>query len=297
MKLQDKYIIIEEIGSGSFGEVYKGRTINNSVDIAIKVENIQKTKRIEHEYKVYKLMTKRGVKHIIPKLIDFIVTPKYCFLCLQMLGKSLDDIFNEHSHSFNIETVLSLAVTFIYIIKHVHQSGFIHRDIKPSNFLIGYNDPQNIYIMDFGLAKKYIDSQNNHIKFREGRSMIGTVRYCSINMHLGLEPSRRDDLESIGYMLVFFAKGKLPWQGLKKRKNQNHFDNIGEVKMCTNLNVLCDGLPDCFKEYIMYCRNLSFNQEPDYDYLIDMFYQTKEDYSSFEWIKDSDTIVNEKINN
>lgn len=270
MQLQDKFILLEEIGSGSFGEVYKGKSKDTGIEVAIKVENIEKTKRIEHEYKVYKLLNKKGVQFIIPKLIDYIVTPKYHFLCIEMLGKSLEDVFNENNKIFSIKEVLSLGLKLITIIRFIHEAGFIHRDIKPSNFLMGLNN-SNLYIMDFGLAKKYISSKGEHISLKEGRSMIGTVRYCSINMHFGLEPSRRDDLESIGYMLIYFAKGYLPWQGLKKIKNVSSYERIGDVKVCTSLSDLCKDLPECFSKYILYCRQLGFKEEPDYDYLLNLF--------------------------
>lgn len=285
MRLKDNYLIIEQIGSGSFGDVYKGKDIKSGGEIAVKVENSEKNKRIKHEFKVYRYLKTKGIINNVPKIIDFVVTPKYNFMCMEMLGKSLDDVFNDLDNKFSIETVVDLAIDIIKIIRDVHKGGFIHRDIKPSNFLIGKNDPEKIYIMDFGLAKKLYDSDGNHIKFREGRSMIGTVRYCSINMHLGLEPSRRDDMESIGYMLIYFAKGHLPWQGLKKTKHIDHLENIGEVKMCTNLSKLCSGLPNCFKDYIIYCRNLKFTEEPDYESMIDNFMKYKKiSNNSYEWL-------------
>uniref|UniRef100_A0A6C0AD57 non-specific serine/threonine protein kinase n=1 Tax=viral metagenome TaxID=1070528 RepID=A0A6C0AD57_9ZZZZ len=287
MKLSDNYLIIEQIGSGSFGDVYKGRDIKNNKDIAIKVENITKTKRIRHEYKVYKYLKENGVIEKVPKIVDYITTPKYNFMCMEMLGKSIDDIFNDLDRKFKIETVLKLGIDIVNIIKVIHKGGFIHRDIKPSNFMVGKEDSNKVYILDFGLAKKLYDNTGNHIRFREGRSMIGTVRYCSINMHLGLEPSMRDDLESVGYMLIYLAQGKLPWQGLKKTKDQSQVDCIGEVKMCTSLAKLCEGLPDCFKEYIIYTRKLKFDEQPDYEYLIklfDKYLNLKDKENKYEWV-------------
>jgi casein kinase I family protein HRR25 len=174
------------------------------------------------------------------------------------------------------------------LLENLHSTNFIHRDIKPNNFLIGRENNENhIYITDFGLSKRFMIN-NKHIPFRDKRSLIGTTRYASINMHIGIEPSRRDDLESLGYVLVYFIKGILPWQGLPKKKGISNIEQIGEVKMCTNLDTLCKGIPNCFKEHIKYCRNLKFDEEPDYKYLQSLYKNTCTELNitpSFEWIK------------
>lgn len=268
--LSDDYLFLKKIGSGSFGEVYIAEYKNGGY-VAAKVEDRKKTPRIITEYKIYEYLHKKGFKFGLPKVYEFFQTRDFNIMFMQLLGPSLEDLVKRYEKRFQIETVLLLADQLICLLQNLHKCNFIHRDIKPNNFLIGRGKEKNqIFIMDFGLSKKYI-SRNEHIKFRDKRSLIGTARYASINMHLGIEPSRRDDLESVGYMLIYFLKGKLPWQGLQKVKGRSNIDRIGEVKMCTSLDSLCEDLPNCFKDYLKYCRSLKFDESPDYKYLKTLF--------------------------
>lgn len=268
-RLSDNYTIIKKIGSGSFGEVYLAQH-NSGGYAAAKIEDKNKTPRILNEYKIYRYLHKHGFRRGLPKIYDFIETSDYNIMFMQLLGPSLDDLFVQHDKRFKLPTIMMLADQLITLLENMHSLSFIHRDIKPNNFLIDRDNKNQIYIMDFGLSKRYIE-KNRHMSYRDRRSLIGTARYASINMHMGIEPSRRDDLESVGYMLVYFAIGKLPWQGLKKKKGMSNIDQIGDVKMCTSLDTLCENLPSCFKEYIKYCRSLKFDETPDYNYMRDLF--------------------------
>lgn len=269
--LIDSYIIIEEIGSGSFGDVYIAKSKKTDSMVAVKVESKKDNSRIINEYKVYKRLNKLGFTKGIPQVYDLIQTSNYNIMCMELLGPSLEDVYNNHNRKFEPITILKLGIDMVNLLEKMHNTGFIHRDIKPNNFLIGKDEDKNkLYIMDFGLSKRYM-VKGKHIKMQEGKSLIGTARYASINMHMGIEPSRRDDLESVGYMLIYFFLPKLPWQGLKKQKNANHIKIIGEKKICTNLNTLCENVPNCFKEYIIYCRGLKFDETPDYSYLKELF--------------------------
>lgn len=281
----EKYIILEMIASGSFGEVYVAINRENGEFIAAKVENKNnRSIQIPKEFHIYKYLHKNNYTIGVPKIFDLYQTPKFNIMFMQLLGVCLEDLFNKYNRRFKLPTVLLLALKLIDLIENLHNSGYIHRDIKPNNFLIGRgNDIKKIYILDFGLSKKYIN-KGKHMEFKTGKSLTGTTRYVSINTHLGFEPSRRDDLESIGYMLVYFLKGSLPWQGLKQKKITKL---IGDKKLSTSLDDLCKDLPDCFKYFLDYCRKLKFDQKPDYKYLKNMFINCCKNYQiipKFEWI-------------
>lgn len=158
-------------------------------------------------------------------------------------------------------------------IEYVHSKSFVHRDIKPDNFLMGLGKRANqVNIIDFGLAKKYRDAKTHlHIPYRENKNLTGTARYASINTHLGIEQSRRDDLESLGYVIMYFLRGALPWQGLKAATKKLKYEKISERKMSTPIEVLCKGFPQEFVTYFQVCRSLRFEDKPDYNYLRNMF--------------------------
>ena len=286
-QLLNDYIIIEQIGSGSFGEVYLAEYKKGGY-VAVKVEDKKKAKRIYNEYKIYRYLQTCNFAVGLPKIYDYLQSPDYNIMVMQLLGPSLEDLFNKYNRKFKLSTVFMLANQLIYLLRQLHTSEYIHRDIKPNNFLIGRDKNMGqLYMMDFGLSKKYT-MNDKHIKFRDKRSLIGTARYASVNMHMGFEPSRRDDLESVGYMLIYFLKGVLPWQGIKKQKGNEHLETIGEIKMCTNLEQLCENIPNCFKEYIIYCKKLKFDEKPDYDYMGNLFNNSMNKLNiipSFEWVK------------
>lgn len=275
-RVSNEYEIIKKVGSGSFGEVYLTKMLSNGHLVASKIEekdgNIQNSK-IFDEYKIYKKLKLKGFDKGIPKIYSFYETPKFNVLVMELLGDNLDSIFNKYNKKFELCIILKIGYEIINLIEKIHNCGFIHRDIKPNNFMFGIGKKKlELYILDFGLSKKFIKN-NKHIEYKTNKSLVGTARYTSINIHLGIEPSRRDDLESIGYMLIYFLKGTLPWQGIKKKKNVDHLELISDSKLATSLNKLCQDIPRQFYEYIEYTRKLTFDENPDYKYLKDLFLQ------------------------
>ncbi|XP_076021149.1 casein kinase I isoform X1 [Genypterus blacodes] len=271
LRVGNKYRLGRKIGSGSFGDIYLGANIVTGEEVAIKLECVKtKHPQLHIESKFYKMM-QGGVG--IPSIKWCGAEGDYNVMVMELLGPSLEDLFNFCSRKFSLKTVLLLADQMISRIEYIHSKNFIHRDVKPDNFLMGLGKKGNlVYIIDFGLAKKYRDARTHqHIPYRENKNLTGTARYASINTHLGIEQSRRDDLESLGYVLMYFNLGSLPWQGLKAATKRQKYERISEKKMSTPIEVLCKGYPSEFSTYLNFCRSLRFDDKPDYSYLRQLF--------------------------
>uniref|UniRef100_A0AAR2M649 non-specific serine/threonine protein kinase n=1 Tax=Pygocentrus nattereri TaxID=42514 RepID=A0AAR2M649_PYGNA len=271
LRVGSKYRLGRKIGSGSFGDIYLGSNIATGEEVAIKLECVKtKHPQLHIESKFYKMM-QGGVG--IPSIKWCGAEGDYNVMVMELLGPSLEDLFNFCSRKFSLKTVLLLADQMISRIEYIHSKNFIHRDVKPDNFLMGLGKKGNlVYIIDFGLAKKYRDARTHqHIPYRENKNLTGTARYASINTHLGIEQSRRDDLESLGYVLMYFNLGSLPWQGLKAATKRQKYERISEKKMSTPIEVLCKGYPSEFSTYLNFCRSLRFDDKPDYSYLRQLF--------------------------
>ncbi|XP_042053667.1 casein kinase 1-like protein 10 isoform X2 [Salvia splendens] len=260
-----------KIGCGSFGELYLGVNIQTGEELAVKLESVRtKHPQLHYESKIYMIL-QGGTG--VPNLKWFGVENEYNIMVIDLLGPSLEDLFNYCNRKFSLKTCLMLADQLINRVEYTHSRGFLHRDLKPDNYLMGLGRKANqVYIIDFGLAKKYRDLQTHrHIPYRENKNLIGTARYASVNTHLGVEQSRRDDLESIGYILMYFLRGSLPWQGLKACTKKQKYDRISEKKMLTPIEGLCKSYPSEFVSYFHYCRALRFEDKPDYSYLKKLF--------------------------
>jgi len=194
---------------------------------------------------------------------------------MELLGRNLETIFNYCNRKFSLKTVLLLLDQMVRALERLHTKSYVHRDIKPENFVIGVGKKEGmVNLIDFGLSRRFRDKISGlHTPYRVQKSFIGTVRYASINAHFGVEQSRKDDLESLGHVMLYFLKGSLPWQNIKEENKAKKYEEIMKKKISTPLNVLCKDLPEEFQQYMTYCRGMKFNQRPDYRYIIRIFKQ------------------------
>ena len=270
IRVGGRYRLGKKIGTGAFGEIFEGTDIFDNSSVAIKLEhNSVKYPQLLFEAKLLKSIPSTG----IPVMHWFGIAGEYNAMVMDLLGQNLEDLYNYCAKNFTLKTIIMIIIQMIERLKHVHDNHYIHRDIKPENFLIGKdNTEKTIYLIDFGLAKRYRDEYTQiHIPLKENRNLTGTARYASCNAHNGLEQSRRDDMESIAYVILYFFRKKLPWQGLKcKDKNEKHA-KIKELKMSITPEKLFEGIPKEFADYLTMVKKLGFEDEPAYKSYIQMF--------------------------
>jgi serine/threonine protein kinase len=257
--INNKYKIIEQIGSGSFGEIYKGENTRTNEFVAIKIEPISSNyKLLKNESIIYQYLTNTTG---IPNVKWFGKDETNYYMVINLLGDSLQTIKNVKGN-FSLKLVLQIGIQIITILKTIHDKGLVHRDIKPDNFLLS-KDVKNkqLYIIDFGFCKTYINN-DAHIELKRTNSIIGSLTYASINSHNLIELSRRDDLESLGYMLIYLYKGNLEWQKIEDSKRIV----LMKQNIVNNRNI-----PEIFCDYLKCVRCLEFEEQPNYNLLMDMF--------------------------
>ncbi|KAH9030945.1 kinase-like protein [Lactarius hengduanensis] len=267
------YRVGKKIGEGSFGVIFEGVNLLNSQSVAIKFEPRKaEAPQLRDECRSYRILA--GCTGI-PQIYHFGQEGLHNILVIDLLGPSLEDLFDMCGRKFSIKTVCMAARQMITRVQTIHDKNLIYRDIKPDNFLVGRPGTKVanlVHVVDFGMAKQYRDPKTKqHIPYRERKSLSGTARYMSINTHLGREQSRRDDLESLGHVFMYFLRGSLPWQGLKAATNKQKYEKIGEKKQTSPIKELCEGFPEEFGIYLNYVRKLGFEETPDYEFLRELF--------------------------
>lgn len=229
-----RFRLLRMLGSGSFGEVYSGEQISDGEIVAIKLEPIKNSNdQLLYESRVYKQM-QGGIG--IPRLRWYGQDGKFNVLVVERLGLSLEDLFEICNKRFSLSTVIQLADQMITRLEFFHTRSYIHRDIKPDNYMMGVGSHANrVYLIDYGLSKRFRDRiTHDHIEYIEGKKLTGTARYASLNASLGGEQSRRDDIEGLGFVLLYFIRGSLPWQGLQAHTKKQKYDRIAEKKLATS---------------------------------------------------------------
>ncbi|CAD8098517.1 unnamed protein product [Paramecium sonneborni] len=270
--IAQKFKLLDKVGQGSFGMIFKTENLETGDIFATKFE-----KREENQNGMSLLV--REIKVLIevqefegfPQIVFYGRDEHYNYFMQTYLGQNLEHLLKRSNYKFSLCTVCRIGLNLIDRLKQLHSKNLIHRDLKPDNICIGYEDVDQIYLIDFGLAKYYRDQKGIHIPQIDKKGIIGTARYASLTAHLAKEQSRKDDIESLGYVLVYLAKGKLPWMNLNTNTKSEKYQKIKEFKQQLTLDKLCEGLPKCFLNLFIYARGLDFQAEPDYTFLKELF--------------------------
>ena len=269
----NKYTCVKKLGKGSFGSIYQA--VYGKEEYALKFEDRKKNNDLlQNEAAIMNYL--KGPN--IPTVKSYGFTSSYNILVMQLLGRDLEHHFKKRK-KFSVKTVCMLGFQMINILENIHEKHILHRDIKPENFVMGLNHNSKIvYLIDFGLAKKY-RSMSTLIQYplTMKKKFTGTARYASINALKGYEHSRRDELESLGYIFIYFLKGKLPWQNIKVKDKEEKFKKILQKKLEISSNELCLGIPKEFEIFLEYVKNLKYDEKPDYNMLKDLLYKIMKD--------------------
>ena len=293
----NKYLCIKKLGTGSFGSIFQA--IYNKEEYALKFESRKHNHDLlQNEAAIMNYL--KGPNIPIVKSYGF--TSEYNILVMQLLGKDLEYLLKRNK-KFSLKTVCLLGFQMIDILESIHERHILHRDIKPENFVMGlHQDANTVYLIDFGLAKKY-RSMTTLIQYplTMKKKFTGTARYASINALKGYEHSRRDDLESLAYIFVYFLKGNLPWQKIKAKNKEEKYNKILQKKIEITSNELCRGLPKEFEIFLEYVKNIKYEEKPDYDKLRNLLEKVmknnnyKNDYV-YDWTSQDEKNKNEITN-
>ena len=297
-----KYKIIKNIGKGAYSKVFLTKNIINQDLFALKIQN-KSHKFGSLESEAFYLFRLKNIG--IPKIFSYGHLGQYYILVEELLGKTLEELFKENKNKPNIirlKDMLMAGIQIINIIKYIHSKNILHLDIKPHNFLVGNPNNSIIYIIDFGLAKNYRSSRTGkHSQFSKNNYFNGNICFSSVNTMKGYEPSRRDDLESIGYMLIYLYTQHLPWDSILTKNKNELIKKIFEIKSLIPIKMLCENTPKEMNEYMKYAKSLKFEEEPDYNYLIKIFEDMLKKINqvndlNFSWINEELKNDSSKIN-
>lgn len=274
-----EYEVVKRLGAGCFGEVWLGKATASGNDVAMKFEprETKSAPQLFREAEVIQSLRENCEPQGFVESFYFGKEGQFNCMVMEILGKSLEDHVQSEKGKLSAKTTILIAEQIIQRIEYLHSKEMLHRDIKPENFMFGIKGKiHHVYCIDFGLSKFYWDSgRSSHQLQKSGLSLTGTARYASINAHKGVEQSRRDDLEAIGHMFLYFLRGALPWSGLDAKTQEEKYRKICDKKSQTLLADLCKGFPKCFEDYLAYTRNLHFAEKPDYSKMYDMIRKSR----------------------
>ncbi len=294
-KLNETYTLLlsKKLGEGAFGKIYECQNIKNKQTYAAKIEYHSAPN--PQLYQESKIMTEMKGKLGFPTCYQVIYLKQELVMVTDLLGPNIQDIMdNIEGKKFTMKSTLILTEQMLKRLRDLHEKGIIHRDMKPENFVIGKGKNEKlIYMIDFGLSRHYlIEKTQQHIPMKSDRAIVGTLRYISMNCHEDLEVSRRDDLESLAYMMIHFVIGELPWMGIKAKSLGEKYKRVYEKKQETVPDDICKILPDEMKSFLQHILNLEFEEKPNYDYLEGLIKSLKSKYGfknddNFEWLDPS----------
>ena len=260
--LNNKYKLTEQLGEGTFGKVFKAIMLRKDEPVAVKIQHKDILKVLRYEAKIYKLL--QSVSGV-PNIRSYGLTNGYNYLVIDYAGISLSELKLKRCELVKIFSII------IKILKDIHDLGIIHRDIKPDNLLYK-SDEQKVYLIDFGLSKSLFSKDNKHFEERKNRKLIGTPKYSSVNVHNGIEASRRDDLESLCYSFIALYEMHLPWEDINIADYENKEDYYKELlDKKKSQNSWLFSLPGEFITFLKYIQNLEFKETPNYEYLMGVF--------------------------
>eukprot|EP00762_Andalucia_godoyi_P008054 ANDGO_02141.mRNA.1 putative serine/threonine-protein kinase DDB_G0292354 len=262
--LGERYRVGKKLGVGAFGEAYVGTDLVTSSEIAIKIER-NDTRRMVLRLEIAAL---KRLLHC-PRIVRYIASGRsddLSYLIMTRQGENLAELRKQTpAQRFAFRTVLWIAPQMVESIQQVHSAGYLHRDIKPANFVVGISNSRDVYLIDFGLARKFRTQTGEMRPARPSAGFRGTARYASLASHRGEELSRRDDLWSLLYVLVEMCVGHLPWRKVKDK------EAIGKVKEAIPHSDFCANLPLCFSLFYQHLVSLRYEDEPDYAYIRELF--------------------------